>query len=271
MNILEKLAKENSQKLKELAALHWFTEAAGIAYENLQMSESPDFLAQVDGRRVGIEITEAHRQIGGSQFPIAQMENAHRKFAEALLAAVDPVLPIDIGLIFNDGVPAKRDMLDSIVPIATLIREVSETMQPHSVKLLVRNQNDLERSNQEKHICTEIPDFLQHIQILNDGHEFNVISGSAGCSPEPLSKDELDAVLAKKHKALMNYNLCEEYWLVIVTRDVPNILLTQERPRILLPSNATTFWGISFDTPINSQFDRVYFFESPANVTLLTK
>ncbi|KUP91585.1 hypothetical protein [Tritonibacter horizontis] len=271
MNILEQLAKEDPQKLKELSAFHWFTKAAGIAYENLQMSESPDFLAQIDGRRVGIEITEAHRQIRESEFPMAQMENAHRKFAEALLAAVDPALPIDIGLIFNDGVPAKKDMLDSIEPIAALIREVSVTMQPHSVKLLVRNQNDLERSNHEKHICTEIPDFLQHVQLLNDGHEFSVISGAAGCSPEPLSKDELDAVLAKKHKALMNYNLCEEYWLVIVTRDVPNILSTEERPRILLPSNATSFWGISFDTPINSQFDRVYLFESPTNATLLTE
>lgn len=81
---------------------------------------------------------------------------------------------------------------------------------------------------------------------------------------------DLEPVLHRKHKAHRDYRRCDEQWLVIVAGQVPQIVLPEEPPKLLIPSMASTFSGINVQDPVSSDFDRVYFFRSPADVTRLT-
>ena len=271
-DILEKLAAENPQKLEELTAFHWFTKAARIEHENLYSTERPDFLMVVGGRSIGVEITMVERNLPGTRFSAKQIEQAHREFAEGLLGRVKPKLPLEIGLIFNDEIPVDKatvaEALDVIVPE---IDRVSEHMAHHSVERLVRDQGDLRGfPKQSLHVCNEIPDFLQHIQRLNDGHAFTCVCGSRSGILSDFTDQDLAPILQRKHKALKGYGRCDEHWLVIVAGTLPPIYMPDEPTRILIPTTASAFGGLAVTEPVQSDFDRVYWFKGPADVKILT-
>lgn len=265
------LYHENRKKHDELSAFHWFIKALGINYRGLEISESPDFIIQLGSRRIGIEITLAERR-SSRRFSMQQIESAQDEFARNLLQSVKPNLPLEICLIFNDGIAVdKKECSKSILIIATLINQISKSMRPHSAELLVRTENDLNSISQRKHVCPEIPNFLQHIQLLNDGHERSVVTGSRGCDLEYFTEEDLLSILDKKHKALSGYMDCDEQWLVIVSGQVPPLFVMHEsQPEFMTPSIATSFYESNIDSPVESSFDKVYFFRSPADVTLLT-
>jgi hypothetical protein len=269
---IRSLYHENRKKHDELSAFHWFIKALGINYRNLEILERPDFIIQLDSRKIGIEVTLAERR-SLQRFSMQQIESAQDEFARNLLQSVAPNLPLDIGLIFEDGIAVdNKGCSKSISIIATLINQISKSMRPHTAELLVRTENDLKSISQRKHICPQIPDFLQHIQLLlNDGHERSVVTGSRGCHLEYFTEGDLLSILDKKHKALSGYMDCDEQWLVIVSGQVPPLFVTHEgQPEFMIPSIATSFYKSNIDHPIESSFDKVYFFRSPADVTLLT-
>ena len=270
--ILEEIAANNPQKLEELTAFHWFTRAQDIKSTKLYFSERPDFLMEMEGNAIGVEITMAERNLPGSPFSAKQIEQAHRAYAEALLERVRPKIPLEIGLIFNDEVPVdKSSVAESIDAVVSEIDRISNQMAYHSVERLVRNVGDIRTSSgQPLHVCKEVPDFLQHIQLFNDGQEFTCVAGSRGGILYDFTDADLEPILQRKHKALKGYAKCDEQWLVIVAGTLPPIYRPDEPPKIFIPSTSQAFSGVSVSTPIVSDFDRVVFFQSPTTVHQLT-
>lgn len=265
------LYHEDRKKHDELSAFHWFVKALGISFRNFEISESPDFIIQLDSRRIGIEVTLAERR-SSQRFSIQQIESAQDEFARNLLQSVESNLPLEIGLTFEDGIAVdNKGCSKSLTIVATLINQISKSMRPHSAELLVRTENDLNSFSQRKHICPQIPDFLQHIQLLNDGHNRSAVTGSRGCNLEYFTEENLLSILDKKHRALSGYIDCDEQWLVIVSGQVPPLFVTHEsQPEFMIPSIATTLYKSNINHPIESSFDKVYFFRSPTDATLLT-
>ena len=270
MTLLAKPAMDDPQKLDELTQFHWFTKAAGIEFEGLEITEKPDFIMTLQGRKIGVEITGAYRPKSGTYSP-KQVEESQNAFAKKLQAQVDPVLPLEIGLMFEE-VPVDKGASDIALNIlAPLIEEIAQTMTPHSVRLIVQEADMLRNSTHQKHICPELPAFLQSIQLYNDGHTFTVVTGSRACSPEPFTNDELAERLTDKHKRLKLYQKCDEQWLVIVAGAVPPIYFEDSPPKLSLSTMATEFSDLNVVPPVQSDFDRVYFFKAPGDVVLLTE
>ena len=143
-------------------------------------------------------------------------------------------------------------------------------MHLRSGSMLVRSEADL-LLYPGAEILTEIPEFLQNIQIWNEGQEFSAVTSSRGGIIESFSEEHLHRILEKKHKSLRSYRPCSEQWLVIVSGSIPPIILPEERPKLLLASAATNFADTDIARPIQSDFDRVYFFRSPTHAVNLTK
>ncbi|WP_430449398.1 hypothetical protein [Rhodophyticola sp.] len=271
MSTLEDLAKNDPKKLEELAAFHWFSVAAGIKYDQLYSTERPDFIFAQDGKTIGVEVTCSHRPVEG-RFQAQQIEEAQCEFATTLYERVKPKLPIDIGLILEDNVPVDKRLLNAALEeIIARIEEVSETMEPHSVVLLVRSESDLEHSRQRKVICPEIPSFLQHIQLFNDGHKKTLVTGSRGCIVENFTDADLTPILERKHKALAGYRPCDEHWLLVAFGVIPAILLPNERPDTMIATISKSYGDIKISRPVQSDFDRVYLFKGPSEVVLITE
>ena len=72
----------NSAKESELDHLIEFFRAASIVSESLQIHECPDFIAVIDGRTVGIELTIARHEAG--RFGALQIEHAQSEYAQVL-------------------------------------------------------------------------------------------------------------------------------------------------------------------------------------------
>lgn len=267
---LEEITRSNPKKRTELAAFHWFAKAASIEYESFEIGERPDFVMMIDGFKIGIEITEAHRPINDGAHPHQAIESRQEVFADALVEAVGRDLPLEIHLAFEDGIRTEKDMLDRISPIADKIKTVFKSMPSNSAMLTASAEKDMDHNYAQSHICPEIPMFLQNIQLIKSDLEGTRVTASRGSNLHPLSADHLDEILAAKHKSLKNYRKCDEHWLVIVARHIPEIFLPHEMPRITIPGTAKEIKGIGFDIPIRSDFDRVYFFECPVHVELLT-
>ncbi|PKH00057.1 hypothetical protein [Paraglaciecola sp. MB-3u-78] len=201
-----------------------------------------------------------------------QIESAQNKFGSDLLEATDTSLPLEIGLIFEDGIAVdSNNYNDTLSEIASLINTVSASMSRHSIELMVRTETDLKDSKQRKHICPQLPNFLQYIQLFNDGHKASVVTGNRGCLLENFTEDNLFPVLHRKHKALLGYAKCDEHWLVIVSGQAPPLFVEHDTaPNLSLPSIATNFSELKMNLPIASSFDKVYFFKCPTEAILLT-
>lgn len=256
---LPTLFKSNPKKYHELAVLHWFTQAEKIIYEDITPTEKPDFIVYTKSQKIGIEITLAERR-SSTKFSLHQIESAQNDFALRLHKGINPKLPLEIHLAFEDDIPIEKKSSDiALEVLIPLINKMSEDMPHHSSKSLI------------KKICNEIPEFIQRIGLLNDGHRKTVVTGSRGTILEYFTEEELLPILEKKHKALIDYQACDEHWLVIVSGQVPPLFVTPElSPSPIIPSIADYYAGVNIKTPISSKFDRVYFFNSPTEPTLLT-
>ncbi|AZG74934.1 hypothetical protein [Shewanella livingstonensis] len=262
---------ENRKKYDELSVFHWFSKAIGVEYECLSLSERPDFIIKLESKKIGVEITLAER-MSSQPFSMQQIESSQRQFSEKLIQNIKPNLPLDVGLIFEDGVAVDNKSADkALMVLIPLINQVSASMAPNSVEYLVRKKVDLLHIKQMKHICPEIPNFLQHIQLLNDGQKVSVVTGCRGGIVDYFNESDLLPILKKKHKALLGYAKCDEHWLVIVSGQVPPIFVEHESPpKLMIASMATSFAGLNLQHPIKSNFERVYFFDCPTNAILIT-
>ncbi|MDO3381203.1 hypothetical protein [Gilvimarinus algae] len=269
---LRKLYLEEPQKHDELSAFHWFTKAICLEYESLELTERPDFIIDSDQRRIGIEITLAERNCSSSKYSSQQIEAEQTKFSDSLLQSINSKIPLDVGLVFEDGKEVDINQTNGVRDaLANRINEISANMTPHSVELIVRSEGDMCRSKHRKHVFPGLPNFLQHIQLFNDGHEESVVTGARGGFLDSFTEADISSILEKKHRSLIGYQKCDEQWLVIVSGSVPPLFVEHDsRPNVLLASIATSFAGVDAKLPLKSNFEKVYFFNSPIHATLLT-
>ena len=269
---LRKLYLEDPQKHDELSAFHWFTKAICLEYQSLVLTERPDLIIDSDQRKIGIEITLVERKSSSSKFSSQQIEAAQTNFSKKLRQSINPKIPLDVGLIFEDGVAVDIKQTNGVRDaLAHRINEISANMTPHSVELIVRSEADMCRSNHRKHIYLDLPRFLQHVQLFNDGHEESVVTGARGVFLDSFTEADISSILDKKHRSLTGYQKCDEQWLVIVSGAVPPLFVEHDsRPSVILASTATSFAGVDAKLPINSNFEKVYFFNSPTHASLLT-
>ncbi|MFV1530816.1 MULTISPECIES: hypothetical protein [unclassified Phaeobacter] len=278
MKILEQLTKIPPRKLGELETLHWFTQSEKIEFDEimtdkggLAAEESPDFRLRIGNKIVGVEITVAQRPIYAAKFSAHEIEAAQNDFAKALEKSMRPALPIIVNLAFNNEIavePKKANV--ALSAIVGQIEALTRSMEPQSGAMLVRIEDKLTRHT-NAHVCPELPKFLKNISFYNDGQNFSAVTASRGTILEHFTEVDLNRILEKKHAALNGYRSCDEYWLVIVSGDVPPILLPKERPSLLLPTSATEFADAEITRPILSDFNRVYFFRSPTHALNLTE
>lgn len=269
---LRNLYLEDPKKLDELSAFHWFTKAICLEYESLVLTERPDFIIDVGQRKIGVEITLAERNSPSSKYSSQQIEAAQIKFSKSLLQSINPKTPLNIGLVFEDGVVVDIKQTSGVrKALEHRINEISGNMIPHSVELIVRSEGDMCRINHRKHVFAGLPKFLQHIQLFNDGHEESVVTGARGGFLDAFSEADISSILEKKHHSLTGYQKCDEQWLVIVSGSVPPLFVEDDsRPNVFLPPMATSFAGVDAKLPLKSNFEKVYFFKSPTDATLLT-
>lgn len=97
------------------------------------------------------------------------------------------------------------------------------------------------------------------------------MTGTRGCILDTFTEADISSILKKKHRSLIGYQNCDEQWLVIVSGSVPPLFVEHDRrPNVLLPSIATSYAGVDAKLPLKSNFENVYFFNSPTHATLLT-
>ncbi|WGO98487.1 hypothetical protein QFX18_00215 [Saccharophagus degradans] len=269
---LHNLYLENPKKHDELSAFHWFAKSICLEYESLVPTERPDFIVDLGNKKIGIEITLAQRNSPLSNYPSQQIEAAQTKFSISLLQSIKPNIPLNVGLVFEDGVAVDMKQVHKIQEsLALYINEISGNMTTHSVELIIRSEGDMCRSKHRKHIFPALPAFLQYIQLLNDGYEESVVTGARGGFLDSFTEADLFSILEKKHRTLTGYQKCDEQWLVIVSGLVPPLFMEHtSRPNVLLASIATSFAGVDAKLPLKSDFDRVYFFNSPTYATRIT-
>lgn len=271
-NFLEELSIKNPAKLEELSVLHWFTRAIKLEWKNLKCQERPDFTLEIEDQLIGIEITMAQRTIPNTNFSAKQIEQAQKEFAENLFEQIKPKKPVEIGLIFNDEIAVNNTITSGALKIiAPEIERISENMKYHSVEHLVRTSDSKKFGDSSRtHICDVLPSFLQHIQIFNDGHQSTCITGCRGGFVENFNDQDLLPILEKKHKALKGYSTCDEHWLVIYCGTVPPIIFSDTAPNILMSSMASQFASIEVTHPIETKFNKVFFFQCPTHAHQLT-
>lgn len=276
---LEYIANEYPEKLDELACLHWFTKISKIKYEGIHIGnngieyeESPDFILRIDSKNIGVEITQAHRSKTHESFTIRQIEAAQNAFASALKRAVKSEIPIIINFSFQDNVEVDKAEISkcAINKIAAVINKTSSEMMPPCAIGFVRTVEGSSRATQTDRVCSDIPKFIQSIQISSVGNDFTAVSCSRGAIIDNFTKSDLSPILRSKHNALKNYRLCDEQWLIIVSGAPPPIYSRKEPPQILSSSVATSFSEVDIETPVQSEFNRVYFFKCPYKCVLLT-
>lgn len=267
---LRNLFHERKDKHDELSAMYWFMLSIGSSCPRFLISERPDFLVEVESSLVGIEVTEAARKSPLNKSSAHEIAASVMKYARNLLDNLPSEVDVQVVLNINDGVVVeKQDFESAKAFFVPLIEEFSSAAMAGDVRTLVRSPNDFRRGDEE--LCPELPYFLSGFQLVAETPGHSIVTGGVGFSPTPFTQEDLARILAHKHKALEGYRTCDEQWLVIVSGDVPPLFVEHAiPPDILLPRNVSKFLDPEFSLPIKSDFDKVYFFNSPADAILLT-
>lgn len=257
------LADDDTKKIIEIDFLCWFLCCQALAVDEISLSEQPDFIVKAGNRVIGIEITEAHRSIKGEKFPAAAIEASQNEFAKALLEQTNTASPLTIYLSFIDEVKTQKDMMDAVAPVAASIEAISHEMTAVAANL-VREEKKQQSSSQPSFICLDIPPFISQITLVKSEMEGNRLCASRGGVVEHFGDEDLSKILDKKHKLLKNYHgECDEHWLVIVANANPIMFSNVNIPHCSIPSASTSFAEPNLEIPIQSDFDRVYFFNVP--------
>lgn len=201
---------KDPKKREELSAFYWFSKAMDLKIDSLECSESPDFIAYIGSKKIGVELTLAER-LSSHQFSIRQIEVAQNKFAKDLLGSINPKIPLEIFFSFDITVPVdSKGLSEKIKMLADFINDVSQAMSPHSSELVVRKEKYLELGG-KKNVFPSLPNFVQHIQLINDGHKSSVVSGCRGGVVDFFEENNLCHIIDKKHQALLKYEQCDEH------------------------------------------------------------
>jgi hypothetical protein len=117
------------QSAEELLALNRFRETSGeLDGPEARGDDPPDFVIQVGGRRVTVEMTRYHQDAGGPRgSDLALQESAEqrlRALAQRSFERQHPGLYVSISLFFGEGVLTRANVPRYAESLATLVAEI---------------------------------------------------------------------------------------------------------------------------------------------------
>ena len=167
--------------------------------------ESPDFIVEIEGKRIGIELTEIFQDSTGSHSKLQQRSSDWENFTNQFIRELQPFVEFTfaIGIHFTESHPIRKARKTKII----------EQLISVCVPKLLGLSN---RQNVEFDYFDNLPEEIHSIYITRfDGMEASFNYKSEGGSVATLSVEHLLPVLANKEAKLKNYLGCDEYWLVI--------------------------------------------------------
>lgn len=200
---------EAEKKRKELATLtHLRTLLTSFPQGSIVPGEEPDFIITLnDGRRVGVELTELHREVSQAEVaPQSQEALRHRivrRTQEIYVTSGGPFL--DVSVLFANIELTKA----SVQPLAQKIAEIVVSIIPavgevRYAKPDYRNENDF-------------PEEIHHVRVfkLPDATR-NFFSAPGATWVATLQHEDVERVLSAKNERCLSYrNKADEVWLVI--------------------------------------------------------
>lgn len=216
--------------------------------ETLIDHESPDFIFQLDGLRVGLEVTEIYQDILNGNSVLKQRSSFKQKLTEAAIEELSKRLrynySIDIELDFT--VEVKKREFNSIAV------QIADVCTP----ALMSIKSDYESREFESYHY-DLPACVKEIRVtridaLNEPHN----SQSEGGAVETLRNSHIDFVVRKKESILEKFSPCDKYWLLIHEGDY-------------FAGSFGSYPDLS--TPIHSKFDKVFLFRRKQSEVLVLK
>lgn len=208
--------------------------------------ESPDFIVEFKGKIIGIEVTEIYQDsyLGLSKLKQNSMEGA--KFTQMLIDLLKPdiLFTYTIGVHFNDKFPIKQANRNYV------LNQLVEICLPAMKNL--SNHQILELENYYNNLPCEIESV---IIVRFDGIDDSIDHRPEGGIVSQLELKHLNSILTSKEKKLANYLKCDEQWLLIREGNY----------------FSGSFSSINIDSPIESQFDKVYLLRTRTNEIIQLK
>lgn len=170
--------------------------------------EEPDFVITLDDRRrIGIELTELHREVPqGELAPQSQEALKHRtvKRAQEIYAASGgPYL--DVSVLFGNIEFTKA----TVQPLAQKISSIVESIIPA--------MGEVRYAEPDYGDANDFPEEIHHVRAFNmPGAERNFFSSPGATWVATLQHDDIERVLSAKNKRCQCYRTnADEIWLVI--------------------------------------------------------
>ncbi len=200
---------EVEKKRKEFGTLELLRRLLpGFPLGDITPGEEPDFIITLnDGRKIGIEITELHREVSpGEVAPQSQEALRHRtvrRAQELYTANGRPFL--DVSVLFGNVEFSKA----SVQPLAQKIAKIVQSIIP-AVGEVRRAEADYGNEN-------DFPEEIHHIRAFNlPGAERNFFSSPGSTWVATLQHEDIERVLLAKNKRCQSYRIrADEIWLVI--------------------------------------------------------
>jgi hypothetical protein len=235
-----KTTKQNDRKQRERYLLDRFLVVSEIDAIITGEGESPDFEIALDGRRIGVEITELFAENPQGLPPLQAHESLSAEITVAAKALYEkdgePHVHVSIGFFTTVQVPrAQKNKLASA--IATLVRRLVQKDGDHVVW-----DNNYE-DDQLEGVA-----YLNVLRVANQEHSHWSVSRGGFFAPLELST--ITSRISEKLQRLAAYRRkFPEIWLVVA--------IDGSRP-----SQFFDLRNIPDMTAIESDFDRTYFFSS---------
>jgi hypothetical protein len=199
---------------------------------DFEKGESPDFIINLDGEKIGIELTEVFQDSSYSYSKLQQNSSDWANFTDQFIAAIQS----EVDFKFSVGIHFSRFHEIKKSDKVNLIEKLKELCIPHLRTLPDRRHLKLDFYN-------GIP---QQIDSIDFGR-LDGIADSFNYKPEggPVSDlkiEHLTPILLKKEKKLGKYVECDKNWLLIREGNY----------------YAGSFSELDVPTPIESSFDKVF-------------
>jgi hypothetical protein len=203
---LKRVLEEDHRK-EETFAFGLFAEALGKTVENVERpgSGQPDFIADIDDQRVGIELTETVSSVRREREELAfQIVGAARDLYEKQGGP-----PLEVRFQFHDrSIPRDKDIPERILQI--ILSTSPEAMPLHALHYVPTERLD-----------TEVPFVASILVIRKQDGRTNVWSITDAGTVLELSREDIETMIARKETALRRIISANAMplWLVTYTFD----------------------------------------------------
>jgi len=224
---------KNYKNENEMWVMNMFVEAYHEKIEILSKQESPDFMVESLGRKIGIELTEVFQDSNMGYSRLQQYSSDSSAFVDDLINLIQPHIDFTffIGIDFNRRFPLKKSTRKLV------LQRTKEICIPAMISLL--NHEWIELDNYYHGLPDEIEDiYLSRFDGMGESSNYQPEGGSVA----NLTLAHIRPILDKKEQKLSTYNICESYWLLIREGNY----------------YAGSFGDIDINIPICSRFDKVF-------------